>query len=418
MKRDATIERVVSPRLIIGQPAMSSYLPKARFTMHDETRVTTLGRDPEKNHGIVNPPVYHASTILFPSLAAYDAPRTRDGYYYGRYGTPTTRALTDAVATLEGGHSGFAVSSGKNAITMVLMGLTAAGDHVLVTDSAYQPTRDTATRVAGRFGVEVEFFDPGIGAGIAELMRPNTRLVFLESPGSLTFEVQDVPAIADVAHAHGAVVAIDNTWASPLFCKPFALGVDISIQAVTKYVGGHSDLMMGLVSTTAELEPRVRAAFAEFGGAPGPEDCYLALRGLRTLSARLERHQRSALAVAEWLVGRPEVERVLYPALPEDPGHALWRRDFTGASGLFGFLLMPVRRAALAAMLDHLEIFGMGASWGGYESLLIPTDPRPIRTARPWPHQGQLMRIHVGLEHPDDLIRDLEAGFARLAAAA
>ena len=386
--------------------------------MHDQTRVTSLGRDPEQNHGIVNPPVYHASTILFPSLAAYDAPRTRDGYYYGRYGTPTTRALTDAVATLEGGHSGFAVSSGKNAITMVLMGLTAAGDHVLVSDSAYQPTRDTASRVLGRFGVEVDFYPPGIGAGIAELIRPNTRLVFVESPGSLTFEMQDVPAIAEAAHARGAVVAMDNTWASPLFCKPFALGADVSIQAVTKYIGGHSDLMMGLVSTTAALEPRLRAAFSEFGGAPGPEDCYLALRGLRTLAARLERHQRSALTVAEWLAGRPEVERVLYPALPDDPSHALWRRDYSGASGLFGFLLKPVERTALAAMLDDLELFGMGASWGGYESLLIPTDPRPIRTVTSWEQPGQLMRIHVGLEHTDDLIADLEAGFARLGAAA
>jgi cystathionine beta-lyase len=385
--------------------------------MHDETRVTTLGRAPHRHHGIVNPPVYHASTILYPSLEALEAPRRPDGYYYGRYGTPTTRALTDAVAALEGGHCGFAVSSGKNAITMVLMGLTQAGDHVLVTDSAYQPTRDTASRVLGRFGIEVDFYDPGVGAGIAALMRPNTRLVFVESPGSLTFEMQDVPAIAEVAHARGAVVAMDNTWASPLFCKPFALGADVSIQAATKYVGGHSDLMMGLVSTTAELEPRIRAAFGEFGGAPGPDDCFLALRGLRTLATRLERHQRSALEVAEWLAARPEVERVLYPALPDDPSHALWRRDCTGASGLFGFLLKPVERPALAAMLDHLELFGMGFSWGGYESLLIPTDPRPIRTATKWASPGQLMRIHVGLEHPADLIADLEAGFRRLSAA-
>ncbi len=385
--------------------------------MHDQTRVTTLGRAPDKHHGIVNPPVHHASTILFPSLDALEAPRRPDGYYYGRYGTPTTRALTDAVAALEGGHSGFAVSSGKNAITMVLMGLTKAGDHVLITDNAYQPTRDTASRVLGRFGVEIDFYDPRIGAGIAELFRPNTRLVFVESPGSLTFELQDVPAIAAAAQARGAVVAMDNTWASPLFCKPFALGADLSIQAVTKYIGGHSDLMMGLVSTTADLEPRLRTAFGEFGGAPGPDDCYLALRGLRTLATRLERHQRSALQVAEWLAGRPEVERVLYPALPDDPGHALWRRDCTGASGLFAFLLKPVSRSALAAMLDHMALFGMGFSWGGYESLLIPTNPRPIRTATPWQEPGQLMRIHVGLEHPDDLIKDLEAGLTRLRAA-
>lgn len=385
--------------------------------MHDDTRVTTLGRDPHRHHGIVNPPVYHASTILYPTLDALEAPRTPDGYYYGRYGTPTTRALTDAVASLEGAAAGFAVSSGKNAITTVMLGLTRAGDHILVTDNSYQPTRDTASRVMARFGVEVTFFDPGIGAGIAGLMRPNTRLVFVESPGSLTFEVQDVPAIAEAAHARGALVVMDNTWASPLFCKPFALGVDVSVQAATKYVGGHSDLMMGLITTTAEVEPSIREAYGELGGAPGPEDCYLALRGLRTLATRLERHQRSALVVAEWLAGRPEVERVLYPALPDDPGHALWRRDFNGASGLFGFVLKPTGRPALAALLDHLELFGMGYSWGGYESLLLPTDPRPLRTARPWSEAGQLMRIHVGLEHTDDLIADLDAGFRRMAAA-
>lgn len=385
--------------------------------MHDDTRVTTLGRDPHRHHGIVNPPVYHASTILYPTLDALEAPRTPDGYYYGRYGTPTTRALTDAVASLEGAAAGFAVSSGKNAITTVMLGLTRAGDHILVTDNSYQPTRDTAGRVMARFGVEVTFFDPGIGAGIAGLMRPNTRLVFVESPGSLTFEVQDVPAIAEAAHARGALVVMDNTWASPLFCKPFALGVDVSVQAATKYVGGHSDLMMGLITTTAEVEPSIREAYGELGGAPGPEDCYLALRGLRTLATRLERHQRSALVVAEWLAGRPEVERVLYPALPDDPGHALWRRDFNGASGLFGFVLKPTGRPALAALLDHLELFGMGYSWGGYESLLLPTDPRPLRTARPWSEAGQLMRIHVGLEHTDDLVADLDAGFRRMAAA-
>ena len=385
--------------------------------MQDETRVTTLGRDPHRHHGIVNPPVYHASTILYPTLDALEAPRTPDGYYYGRYGTPTTRALTDAVAALEGAAAGFAVSSGKNAITMVLLGLTSAGDHILVTDNSYQPTRDTASRVMARFGVEVTFFDPAIGAGIGALIRPNTRLVFVESPGSLTFEVQDVPAIAEAAHAGGAVVVMDNTWASPLFCKPMALGVDVSVQAATKYVGGHSDLMMGLVTTTAELEAPVRAAYGELGGAPGPDDCFLALRGLRTLATRLERHQRSALLVAEWLRARSEVERVLYPALPGDPGHVIWRRDFSGASGLFGFVLKPVGRPALAALLDGLELFGMGYSWGGYESLLLPTDPRPLRTARPWSGDGQLMRIHVGLEHTDDLIADLEAGFRRMAAA-
>lgn len=385
--------------------------------MHDETRVTTLGRAPEQHHGIVNPPVYHASTILFPSLAALDAPRTPDGYYYGRQGTPTTRALAEAVAGIEGGDATFVVASGKAAITTVLMGLTRAGDHILVTDSAYQPTRLFASGVLARFGVETTYFDPAIGAGIADLIRPNTRLVFTESPGSLTFEVQDIPAITAAARAKAVPVVMDNTWSGGLYFKAFAHGVDISIQAATKYIVGHSDVMMGTITTTAALRDPIQAAFNDLAGAPGPDDCYLALRGLRTMATRLARHDASGRELALWLQARPEVQAVFHPGLPGCPGHELWRRDFSGSSGLFGFLLQPVTRTALAAMLDHLELFGMGYSWGGYESLLIPTDPRRIRTARPWPHEGQLMRIHVGLEHPEDLINDLEAGFARLARA-
>jgi len=385
--------------------------------MHDETRVTTLGRDPHRHHGIVNPPVYHASTILYPTLAALDAPRTRDGYYYGRYGTPTTRALAEAVAGIEGGDFALVVSSGKTAITTVLMALTGAGDHILVTDSAYQPTRTFADGVLQRFGVETTYYDPRIGAGIAELIRPNTRLVFTESPGSLTFEVQDIPAIVGAAHAKGVHVVTDNTWAAGLYFKPFAHGVDVSIQAATKYIVGHSDVMMGTITATEALRAPIQDAYNELAGAPGPDDCYLALRGLRTMATRLARHQESALELARWLEARPEVEAVLHPALESHPDHALWRRDFTGSSGLFAFRLPQVSRPALAAMLDHLELFGMGYSWGGYESLLIPTTPGKIRSAVPWRHDGQMLRIHVGLEHTDDLISDLQAGFARLHAA-
>lgn len=385
--------------------------------MHDETRVTTLGRDPHRHHGIVNPPVYHASTILYPTLAALDAPRTRDGYYYGRYGTPTTRALAEAVAGIEGGDFSLVVSSGKTAITTVLMALTGAGDHILVTDSAYQPTRTFADGVLQRFGVETTYYDPRIGAGIAELIRPNTRLVFTESPGSLTFEVQDIPAIVRAAHAKGVHVVTDNTWAAGLYFKPFAHGVDVSIQAATKYIVGHSDVMMGTITATEALRAPIQDAYNELAGAPGPDDCYLALRGLRTMATRLARHQESALELARWLEARPEVEAVLHPALESHPDHALWRRDFTGSSGLFAFRLPQVSRPALAAMLDHLELFGMGYSWGGYESLLIPTTPGKIRSAVPWRHDGQMLRIHVGLEHTDDLISDLQAGFARLHAA-
>ncbi len=386
--------------------------------MHDETLLTTLGRDPHRHHGIVNPPVYHASTILFPNLAAYDAPRTRDGYYYGRYGTPTTRALAEAVTGLEGGDFSLIVGSGKTAITTVLLGLTRTGDHILVTDSAYQPTRTFANGVLRRFGVETTYYDPRIGAGIADLIRPNTRLVFTESPGSLTFEVQDIPAIAEAAHARDVVVVMDNTWSGGLYFKPFAQGVDVSIQAATKYIVGHSDVMMGTITATEALRAPIQEGFNELAGAPGPDDCYLALRGLRTMATRMAQHQRSGIEIACWLEARPEVEAVLHPALESHPDHALWRRDFTGSSGLFACRLPPVPRSALAAMLDHLELFGMGASWGGYESLLIPTDPAKIRTAVPWQQPGQMLRIHVGLEHPDDLIKDLEAGLGRLKAAA
>jgi cystathionine beta-lyase len=386
--------------------------------MDDATLVTVAGREPERQHGVVNPAVYHASTILFPTLAALESARPGHGTYYGRYGTPTTAALEEAVASLEGGHRSIIVGSGKTAITSTLLALLQSGDHLLVTDSVYAPTRNFCTGILARFGIETSFYDPLIGAGIEALIRPNTRLVFTESPGSLTFEMQDIPAIAAAAHGHGCLVAMDNTWASPLYAKPFSLGADISIQAATKYIGGHSDLMMGIITSTEAIHDRLRRGVMEVATAAAPDDCYLALRGLRTLAARLERHQASALKVARWLQGRPEVTGVLYPALPDDPGHALWRRDFKGASGLFGFVLRPCPKAALAAMLDRLELFGMGWSWGGYESLLIPTYPETCRTATPWRAEGVSMRIHVGLEDPDDLIRDLEAGLERLRAAA
>ena len=386
--------------------------------MHDATLVTVAGRDPERQHGVVNPPVYHASTILFPSVAAMEGAKPRQGTYYGRYGTPTTFGLEEALAELEGGDRCIVVGSGKTAINAMLLTLLRTGDHVLVADTVYAPTRAFCSGMLARYGVTTTYFDPGLGAGIAELIRPETRLVFVEAPGSLTFEMLDVPAIAEAAHARGCLVAMDNTWASPLFCKPFRLGVDISVQALTKYVGGHSDLMMGSITCSEAVHERLWRGVLEVATAAAPDDCYLALRGLRTLATRLERHQRSALLVAEWLAARPEVERVLYPALPSDPGHALWKRDFLGASGLFGVILRPRTKSAVAAMADGMELFGMGWSWGGYESLLIPTHPATSRTARPWTADGPTLRIHIGLEEPADLIQDLEAGFARLRAAA
>ena len=385
--------------------------------MQDSTRATTLGRRPEAQHGIVNPPVWHASTVLYPSLQDLEAARPDRGVYYGRYGTPTTFALEDAVAGLEGGYRALTVGSGKTAITATLTALLEQGDHLLVPDTAYQPTRRFCDQILRKFGVATTYYDPLIGGAVGELIQPMTKIVFCESPGSLTFEVQDVPGIAAAAHARDALVVMDNTWASPVFFKPFEHGVDISIQAVTKYIGGHSDLMMGTITASEAVWPRLRPGVVETASCAAPDDCYLALRGLRTLPTRLARHQASALEIAGWLQTRSEIARVMFPALPGDPGHELWRRDFLGASGLFGLELHPCAKPQLAAMLDHLELFGMGYSWGGYESLLIPTHPETCRTARPWTAAGPTLRIHVGLEEPADLIRDLEAGFERLRAA-
>lgn len=385
-----------------------------------DTLLVTTGRDPEANHGVVNPPVYHASTIVFPTVAElhesqkrHDTKKTR----YGRHGTPTTFALEEAIAELEGGHQAIALGSGVAAITATLAAFVKSGDHLLVVDSCYGPTRRFCDAVLKRFGVATTYYDPRIGAGIAKLIQPNTRLIFLESPGSLTFEVQDVPAIAAAAHKANVVTAMDNTWATPLYFKPLEHGIDISIVSATKYIAGHSDLMMGLITTTEAAYLPVRRSVEEFGGSAAPDDCYLALRGYRTLSVRLERHQENGLKLARWLQQRPEVARVLHPALPDHPDHALWTRDFGGACGLFAVELKPVPEPAVAAMLDGLELFGMGYSWGGFESLILPADPRPYRTAVPWTAAGPLLRIHAGLEDPDDLIADLDAGFARLRAA-
>lgn len=388
--------------------------------MKDRTRAVTAGRDPAAQHGIVNPPVWHASTVLFPSLAALEeASRSpHRGVFYGRRGTPTSFALEDAIAEIEGGAHCRLCPSGLAAIATALLAFLDSGEHLLMVDSVYGPTRAFCEGILRRFGVETTYYDPLIGARIAELIRPETRVVFVESPGSLTFEVQDVPAIAAAAHERGVRVLMDNTWASPLYFKPFAHGVDVSIQAATKYLVGHSDAMLGSITATEESWPALLRAHGQLGQCAGPDDIYLAQRGLRTLAVRLERHWQNGLILAEWLRGRPEVARVLHPALPEDRGHALWKRDFLGASGLFAAVLHPCSKAALAAMVDGLELFGMGYSWGGYESLVLPSDPRPLRSATKWSAAGPLLRFHAGLEDIDDLIADLEAGFARLNAAA
>ncbi len=384
-----------------------------------DTHLAHGGRDPAANHGIVNPPVYHASTVLFPTLDALEA-RTRDrfrGVYYGRFGTPTSFALEHAVAELEGGHGAVTAPSGLAAITTALLGFTGAGDHILVTDSVYSPTRDFCDHMLARNGVTVEYIDPRCGAAIGDRLRPETSVVFLESPGSLTFELQDVPAIAAVVRAkpgRPATIMVDNTWASPLYCRPLALGADISIHAATKYIVGHSDAMLGLIVCNEASYDTIRRAAVRLGTCAGPDDVWLGLRGLRTLSVRLARHWQSGLVLAEWLAGQPEVVRVIHPARPDHPDHALWQRDFTGASGLFAIVLDAIPRPALAALVDGLRLFGIGYSWGGFESLILPADPAKVRSATDWQAPGPLVRLHAGLEDVGDLIGDLEAGFARL----
>lgn len=392
---------------------------KKTAARHPETLLSHLGRDPASHFGTVNTPVYHASTLLHETMEGFqEAGRRRlekGKSSYGRSGTPTTFAFEDTVAALEGGYGAVAVSSGLQAVTVALMSFAEAGKHFLIPDSVYFPTRKVCQDLLNRLGVETTFYDPLAGAGIAELIRDNTALIYLESPGSLTFEVQDVPAIVAAAKARGVVTAIDNTWATPLYFRPLDHGVDIVLHAATKYIVGHSDAMLGVVACREEHYERLRRTSQYLGCAAAPDDVYLGLRGLRTLAVRLERHQSNALALTEWLSQRPEVNRLLYPALPSDPGHALWQRDFTGASGLFGLTLQPCSREAVLAFIDGLELYGIGASWGGYESLILLTDPASMRTATRWEPAGPTLRIHAGLEHSDDLIADLEAGFARLA---
>jgi cystathionine beta-lyase len=381
------------------------------------TEVAHLGREPARHLGAINTPVYRASTILFESVADYEASQRGQSksLNYGLRGLPTVTDLQAAVATLEGGHAALAVPSGLAATTLPFLALTSAGDHVLVTDSVYGPTRRFCNNHLTRLGIEVSYYDPLIGSGIEREMRPNTRAVFLESPGSLSFEVQDVSAIADVAHAHGALVLLDNTWATPLNFRAFDHGVDVSLHAGTKYLGGHSDLLIGLIVGSKASFPRLHRLWTDTGVTASSDDCFLALRGLRTLAVRLDRHQASALRIAHWLRDREEVAEVVYPALPGARGHELWKRDFTGACGLFGVILKPAPKARVDAMLDGLRWFKLGVSWGGFESLILPINDA-VRSVTRWAPEGPYLRLHVGLEDPDDLIDDLAGGLARLRA--
>ena len=389
------------------------------LAMRDETRTVHLGRHPKRFAGAVNTPVFRASTILSANVADWeqkkkDRAQEKPGTYYGLMGTPTKHLLEEALAELEGGHKCQIYPSGLAACTIPILGYVKAGDHILVTDSVYGPTRRFCDVQLKRIGVATTYYDPLAGADIAALMRPETRLVFVESPGSLTFEVQDIPAIAEVAHKHGAIVMMDNTWGTPLYFRPFEHGVDVSIQATTKYIVGHSDVIMGSVTATREAWPALKAVTGDYGQTASPDDCYLAARGLRTMATRLPLHWAAGVQLAEWIAAQPEVERVLHPALAGDAGHTLWKRDFSGACGLFGVVLKPMKREARDALIDALELYGIGASWGGFESLAIPFDPLDLRSATRWPYTGPCFRVHAGLEHIDDLIADMQHGFEAL----
>jgi len=376
------------------------------------TRLVHMGRDVPASKGFVNPPLYRGSTVLFPSVKSLT--EGGYGYWYGRKGSPTFDALQAALNELEGADDTVLTPSGLSAITTSLLGLLKAGDHLLMVDSTYGPTRAFCNTTLTSLGVETSYYDPRVGGAIDGLVKDNTKVIFLESPGSQTFEIQDVPAIVKVAREKGIRTVIDNTWATPLFLKPLDMGVDVSVHSGTKYFIGHADALIGTISAVGSAAAAIRRTAQSLGICAGPDDVQLALRGLRTLAVRLEAHQSAALALATWLEGRDEVAEVLHPGLPSHPDHALFKRDFKGSTGLFSVILKPVSKEAVARMVDGLALFAMGYSWGGYESLIVPFDPSSYRTATRWDHEGPALRLHVGNEAIDDLKADLAAGFARL----
>ncbi len=387
-----------------------------------ETALAHAGRKPTKAYGFVNPKLVRGSTVLYPDMET----KLATGKHilepvdiYGLCGNETHFALEAAIAEIEGGSHAQVTGSGLSAITVPLLAYLKAGDHLLVPDSVYGPTRTFCDGLLRRYGVKTSYYDPMITApALDTLFCPNTRVLFTESPGSHTFEVQDIPALAEVAHARGAKVFLDNTWGIHHF-QPFTKGVDVSIQALTKYPGGHSDIVLGAVAVNSEEDWKwLRLGALELGNYASPDDCWLALRGLRTLHVRLKAQEAAGLRVAEWFAGRPEVARVLHPALPSCPGHEFFKRDFTGSCGLFGVAFQPqFSPAAVVRMIDSLQLFGIGASWGGYESLVLPTTGTIRRSEGTGIFEGPMARFHIGLENVDDLIEDLEQGLAALRAA-
>lgn len=389
----------------------------ASSAVGQNTKLAHAGHDPFSYHGFVNPPVVHASTVLFP-----DAETTATGaqkYTYGTHGTPTTDAVCEAFNVLENAAGTLLYPSGLASITMPWLAFLSPGDHILITDSAYDPARRFAAKVLRRMGVEVEYYHPHLGQEVERLFKPNTRLIHTEAPGSHTFEMQDIGLMADIAHSKGAIVSMDNTWATPLYFKPLDHGVDLSLNAATKYPSGHSDVLMGTASANERYFEQLHDNYTWMGLCVAPDDAYQILRGLRTMGVRLAHHATSALAVAKWLEEQKGVARVLHPALESFPGHDIWKRDFTGASGLFSFVLQAEDgqfEATANSFLNALDIFGIGYSWGGYESLAVPSN-LDSRTVCKAPEEGPVIRLQIGLENVEDLIADLEKGFAAVASA-
>lgn len=390
---------------------------EADIEMKKETKIINAGRKSQWTRGVVNPPVERASTVVFDSVKAMKhatANKTNQVLFYGRRGTSTAFAFSDAMTDLEGGVGCALYPSGTAAITNAILAFVETGDHLLMVDTVYEPTRDYCDKILAKLGIETTYYDPLIGADISSLIKPNTKLIFLESPGSITMEVQDVPAIAKVAHQQDCIVMLDNTWGAGVNFKPFDFGVDVSVQAATKYIVGHSDVMLGTATATEKYWPQLRESSYTMGQCTSPDDLYLAMRGIRTLSVRLQQHQQSALKIAHWLASRAEVDRILHPEFPSCPGHIEFKRDFTGSNGLFSFVLNRGNQAAMTAFLDGMKHFKMGYSWGGFESLILSVNSGSnLRTATPWKYSHPLVRIHVGLEHVDDLIDDLAQGFER-----
>lgn len=376
------------------------------------TKLAHSGRDPSSFHGFVNPPVVHASTVLYPDTQTLVS--GKQTYSYARRGNPTTDSLGDALKEIEGAAGVKLANSGLNAVSIAILSCVKAGDHMLVADTSYGPTRHFADTVLPAFNVEVEYYDPSLGADIKMLFKDNTTAVFTEAPGSLTFEMQDIPAIASAAHEIDATVLMDNTWASPLYCQPISLDVDLSIQAGTKYIVGHSDVMLGTIAASERAWDRLDSVHGAMGSHVGPDDVYLGLRGLRTLSVRLERHQKNTAEVLDWLKSQPAIGALRYPALETDPGHEIWKRDFSGASGLCGFdFAKGTTNAQAHAFLDALTLFGLGYSWGGFESLAIPVRLKGMRTATALDPDLLSVRLHIGLEDPEDLIADMQQALQR-----